>query len=128
MTLPVKYYSNTMQGAPQLTNDWGCMTALLDAVLITGFNLKTIETLTGDTGDTRHTGHTGHTGRTGRTVGTGAGRAGRGVLSRRADAGLRRRNPGGPGVAAGRALAYPAVMPQGNSAPPMKEAHASAPH
>lgn len=50
MTLPVKYYSNTMQGAPQLTNDWGCMTALLDAVLITGFNLKTIETLTGDTG------------------------------------------------------------------------------
>ena len=46
MTLPVKYYANTMQGAPQLTNDWGCMTALLDAVLVTGFNLKTIETLT----------------------------------------------------------------------------------
>lgn len=50
MTLPVKYYANTMQGAPQLTNDWGCMTALLDAVLVTGFNLKTIETLTSDTG------------------------------------------------------------------------------
>ena len=48
MTLPVKYYANTMQGAPQLTNDWGCMTALLDAVLVTGFNLKTIETLTSD--------------------------------------------------------------------------------
>jgi hypothetical protein len=50
MTLPVKYYSNTMQGGPQLTNDWGCMTALLDAVLVTGFNLKTIETLTSESG------------------------------------------------------------------------------
>lgn len=50
MTLPVKYYANTMQGAPQLTNSWGCMTALLDAVLVTGFNLKTIETLTSDAG------------------------------------------------------------------------------
>ena len=50
MTLPVKYYANTMQGAPQLTNDWGCMTALLDAVLVTGFNLKTIETLTSAAG------------------------------------------------------------------------------
>ena len=50
MTLPVKYYSNTMQGAPQLTNDWGCMTALLDAVLITGFNLKTIANLTSAAG------------------------------------------------------------------------------
>ena len=46
MTLPVKYYANTMQGAPQLTNDWGCMTSLLDAVLVTGFNLKTIANLT----------------------------------------------------------------------------------
>jgi hypothetical protein len=50
MTLPVKYYANTMQGAPQLTNDWGCMTALLDAVLVTGFNLKTIATLTSAAG------------------------------------------------------------------------------
>ena len=50
MTLPVKYYSNTMQGAPQLTNDWGCMTALLDAVLVTGFNLKTIANLTSASG------------------------------------------------------------------------------
>ena len=39
-----------MQGAPQLTNDWGCMTALLDAVLVNGFNLKSIATLT-STGD-----------------------------------------------------------------------------
>lgn len=50
MTLPVKYYANTMQGAPQLTNDWGCMTALLDAVLVTGFNLKTIASLTSAAG------------------------------------------------------------------------------
>lgn len=46
MTLPIKYFSNTMQGAPQLSNDWGCMTALLDACLVTGFNLKTISSLT----------------------------------------------------------------------------------
>jgi hypothetical protein len=46
MTLPVKYYDNTMEGAPQLTNAWGCMTGLLDAVLVTGFNVKTIATLT----------------------------------------------------------------------------------
>lgn len=39
-----------MQGAPQLTNAWGCMTALLDAVLVNGFNLKSIATLT-STGD-----------------------------------------------------------------------------
>ncbi len=42
----VKYLSSTMQGAPQLTNAWGCMTALLDACLVTGFNLKSIDTLT----------------------------------------------------------------------------------
>lgn len=34
----VKHYQSTMQGIPQLTNNWGSMIALLDAVLITGFN------------------------------------------------------------------------------------------
>lgn len=34
----VKHYQNTMQGIPQLTNNWGSMITLLDAVLITGFN------------------------------------------------------------------------------------------
>lgn len=34
----VKHYQNTMQGIPQLTNNWGSMINLLDAVLITGFN------------------------------------------------------------------------------------------
>lgn len=34
----VKHYQNTMQGIPQLSNAWGCMISLLDAVLVTGFN------------------------------------------------------------------------------------------
>lgn len=34
----IKHYQNTMQGIPQLTNNWGSMITLLDAVLITGFN------------------------------------------------------------------------------------------
>lgn len=45
-TLPVKYFTSGMQGAPQLTNTIGAMTALLDACLIDGFNLKPIDTLT----------------------------------------------------------------------------------
>lgn len=35
-----------MQGAPQLANAWGDMTALLDAVLVDGFNLRTVDSLT----------------------------------------------------------------------------------
>lgn len=50
MNYPVKHYFSTMEGAPQLTNDWGCITALLDAVLVNGFNLKTIQTLTSAAG------------------------------------------------------------------------------
>ena len=46
MTLPVKYFHSNMQGAPQLSNDWGCMTALLDACLVTGFNAKAINNIT----------------------------------------------------------------------------------
>lgn len=34
----VKHYQNSMKGIPQLTNNWGAMITLLDAVLITGFN------------------------------------------------------------------------------------------
>lgn len=34
----VKHYRNSMKGIPQLTNNWGSMIKLLDAVLITGFN------------------------------------------------------------------------------------------
>lgn len=34
----VKHYQNTMKGIPRLTNNWGAMIALLDAVLVNGFN------------------------------------------------------------------------------------------
>ncbi|WP_168377661.1 hypothetical protein [Acinetobacter cumulans] len=34
----VKHYQNTMKGIPQLTNNWGAMITLLDAVLVNGFN------------------------------------------------------------------------------------------
>lgn len=46
MTLPVKHFHSNMQGAPQLSNDWGCMTALLDACLVTGFNTKAVSSIT----------------------------------------------------------------------------------
>lgn len=49
-TLPVKYFHSSMQGAPQLTNAWGAMTALLDAVLVDGFNLKSITSMTSAAG------------------------------------------------------------------------------
>lgn len=38
MSSLIKHYQNTMQGIPQLTNNWGSMIKLLDAVLVTGFN------------------------------------------------------------------------------------------
>ncbi|WP_180069320.1 hypothetical protein [Acinetobacter sp. YH12112] len=38
----VKHYQNTMKGIPQLTNNWGAMINLLDAVLVNGFNHVTI--------------------------------------------------------------------------------------
>lgn len=45
-TIAVKHYNSGMQGAPQLANAWGDMIALLDAVLVDGFNLRTIDSLT----------------------------------------------------------------------------------
>lgn len=41
----VKHYQNTMQGIPQLRNAWGSMIKLLDAVLVTGFNIVPILSL-----------------------------------------------------------------------------------
>jgi len=41
MSNQVKFMSNTMAGAPVLSNGWGDMTAMLDACLVNGFNLKT---------------------------------------------------------------------------------------
>jgi hypothetical protein len=49
-TVPVKFFKSTMQGAPQLSAAWGAMTALLDAVLVNGFNLKPVTTLTSSAG------------------------------------------------------------------------------
>ncbi|MDA3500711.1 hypothetical protein MKL32_03675 [Acinetobacter sp. AOR34_HL] len=41
----VKHFRNTMKGIPQLSNNWGSMITLLDAVLVTGFNFNTITSL-----------------------------------------------------------------------------------
>ena len=48
--LPVKYYTSTMGGAPQLTNSWGDLVSLLDACLVNGFSLNTLTTLTSAAG------------------------------------------------------------------------------
>ena len=50
MSNKVKWMHNAFAGAPVLTNNWGSLTALLDACLVTGFNLKTVTALsrTGD--------------------------------------------------------------------------------
>lgn len=42
----VKHYQNTMQGIPQLSNNWGAMINLLDAVLVAGFNHIPVLSLT----------------------------------------------------------------------------------
>ena len=42
----VKWMHQGFAGAPMLTNNWGSLTALLDACLVTGFNLKTVTALT----------------------------------------------------------------------------------
>lgn len=41
----VKHYQNTMKNIPQLTNNWGAMINLLDAVLVNGFNHVSILSL-----------------------------------------------------------------------------------
>lgn len=46
MAHPVKFFTNLMQGAPQLTNDWGALTTMLDACLVNGFNLKSVTSIT----------------------------------------------------------------------------------
>lgn len=45
--LPVKWYNNLlMAGMPAVTNQFGQLTAFLDAVLVNGFNSKTVTSLT----------------------------------------------------------------------------------
>lgn len=43
---PIKYFTNTMAGVPQLSNTWGCLTTMLDAVLVNGFNTLTVTSIT----------------------------------------------------------------------------------
>ncbi|KAF7599465.1 MAG: hypothetical protein CGU28_05320 [Candidatus Dactylopiibacterium carminicum] len=45
MSNKVKWMHNAFAGAPVLTNNWGSLTALLDACIVTGFNLKTVTAL-----------------------------------------------------------------------------------
>lgn len=42
----IKYYSSTDPSAPTIGNNWGDLTALLDAVLVDGYNLKTVASIT----------------------------------------------------------------------------------
>jgi len=44
--VPVKWFSHLMTGAPQLTHGYGQLVAMLDACLVTGFNLKTVQSIT----------------------------------------------------------------------------------
>lgn len=48
MSEKVKWFHSGMAGAPVLSNNWGDMTALLDACLSTGFNLKPVISITRD--------------------------------------------------------------------------------
>ena len=50
MSNKVKWMHQGFAGAPVLTNNWGSLTALLDACLVNGFNLKAVTALT-RTGD-----------------------------------------------------------------------------
>ena len=60
MNYPVKYYHSGMPGAPILSNNWGDLVGLLDACLVTGFNLKTINTLISAAGVATATVSSGH--------------------------------------------------------------------
>ena len=48
MSNKVKWMHNSMAGAPVLTNNWGSLTAMLDALRVNGFNLKPVLGLTRD--------------------------------------------------------------------------------
>lgn len=48
MSEKVKWMHSGMAGAPVLSNNWGDMTALLDACLNTGFNLRPVVSITRD--------------------------------------------------------------------------------
>jgi len=56
----VKYFHSAMVGAPVLNNTAGCLIALLDACLINGFGLKTLDSLVVSGGIATGTVSTGH--------------------------------------------------------------------
>ena len=58
--LSVKYFHSGMAGAPQISNAWGDLVNMLDAVLVNGFNLKAIDRLTFADGLATATVTTGH--------------------------------------------------------------------
>jgi hypothetical protein len=43
---PIKWLNNNMTGAPQLTAAWGSLTTMLDAVLVNGFNSRSVSSIT----------------------------------------------------------------------------------
>lgn len=45
MSGPVKWFSSNNFGAPELTNDWGCLIDVLDACLVNGFGSQPITSL-----------------------------------------------------------------------------------
>lgn len=60
MSNKVKWMHSNMVGAPVLTNNWGSLTALLDALLVNGFNLKPVLELTRDDTSATATMSSGH--------------------------------------------------------------------
>lgn len=45
-SLPVKWLASSMQGAPQMTNNFGDMINVLDAALVNGFNVRSVGSIT----------------------------------------------------------------------------------
>lgn len=66
MTLQVKFTNNSLPGAPALTGQVGSLINVLDAVLVNGFNSKTITSITSSAGVATVTTSTAH----GYTVGS----------------------------------------------------------
>ncbi len=60
MSYPVKFFHSGMQGAPVLSNNWGDLIGVLDACLVTGFNLKAVDSITSAAGVATATVSTGH--------------------------------------------------------------------
>lgn len=42
----IKYYASTQANTPTIGNNWGDLTSLLDALLVNGYNLKTVASIT----------------------------------------------------------------------------------